>query len=58
MTAAIKSIRRAGEILYFPTAALHQGKPQNSFAAAPWSTVETKARQGCFGWVSFFNGGR
>lgn len=35
MAAATKSIRRAGEILYFPTAVLHQGKPQNSFAAAP-----------------------
>lgn len=35
MSAAIKSIQRAGEILYFPTAALHQGKPQNSSAAAP-----------------------
>jgi len=35
MAAAIKSVWRAGEILYFPTAALHQDKPQNSFAAAP-----------------------
>lgn len=35
MAEAVKSVWRAGKILYFPTAALHQGKPQNSFAAAP-----------------------